>query len=257
MAKTPKKSARKRKSSAKPKQTPKDICFVIMPFGGHFDSYYSSIYIPAITDAGLTPIRADDLFRTSMIIKDIWEYTKKAKILLADLSGRNPNVFYELGLAHAIPKPVILVTDSIESVPFDLRHLRVIEYDKNRPNWGDLLKERIQVYIKEVLSSPANAILPPFLEVSDSAERPTVTEVEKEIIQMRQELDLIQRQIQWHPQKRIVISPPSETQILDPAFSMSSPPNKNFQTAWTKLKDELAKQNIGLHSNPITDMQFS
>src|SRR5687767_13683863 len=75
----------------------KDICFVIMPFGGWLDDYYTDIYCPAIKAAGLAPHRADDLFRPSTIVNDIWAYTKKARLVLADLSGKNPNVFYELG----------------------------------------------------------------------------------------------------------------------------------------------------------------
>ena len=73
-----------------------------MPFGGWLDDYYQDIYCPAINAAGLEPHRADDLFRPSTIVTDIWVYTKKARLILADLSGKNPNVFYELGLAHAL-----------------------------------------------------------------------------------------------------------------------------------------------------------
>lgn len=104
---------------------PADQCFVLMPFGGWLDDYYETIYTPAINAAGLEPHRADDLFRPSTIVNDIWAYTKRAKLLLADLSGKNPNVFYELGLAHALAKPVILVAESMEEIPFDLRALRI------------------------------------------------------------------------------------------------------------------------------------
>jgi hypothetical protein len=79
------------------------------------------------------------------------------------LTDKNPNVFYELGLAHAMAKPAILVTASLSDVPFDLRALRVLEYDKNRPNWGDLLMKNIQQSITEVLASPKDAVLPTFL----------------------------------------------------------------------------------------------
>lgn len=82
-----------------------ETCFTIMPFGGWFDDYYESIYCPAIEAAGLKPCRADDLYRPSTIVTDIWSYTQTAKLVLADLSGKNPNVFYELGLAHALPSP--------------------------------------------------------------------------------------------------------------------------------------------------------
>ena len=117
--------------------------FVIMPFGGWYDEYYSEIYAPAIGDCNLKPIRADSLYRSSPIINDIWECTLNAEIILADLTGKNPNVFYELGLAHVIAKPTVLVTQSIEDVPFDLRGLRIIQYDQNKPDWGSKLKEDI------------------------------------------------------------------------------------------------------------------
>src|SRR5436305_9907878 len=95
------------------------LCFVIMPYGDPFDRYYLNIYTPAVRDAGLKPIRADSLFKPSPIIGDIWRFTKQAKVLLADMSERNANVFYELGLAHAVAQPVVLVASSVDDVPFD------------------------------------------------------------------------------------------------------------------------------------------
>jgi hypothetical protein len=99
-----KKTAKKRitKKSAASHEKQKEICFTIMPFGGWLDDYYESIYCPAIEAAGLDPQRADDLFRPGTIVTDIWDFTKRAKLLLADLTGKNANVFYELGLAHAL-----------------------------------------------------------------------------------------------------------------------------------------------------------
>jgi hypothetical protein len=78
-----------------------DTCFVLMPFGEWFDRYYKDIYVPAIKEAGFEPLRADSLFNSGSVIEQIWQQIRKAKVLLADLTGRNPNVFYELGLAHA------------------------------------------------------------------------------------------------------------------------------------------------------------
>ena len=59
-------------------------------------------------------------------MEDIWQGIKQSAVLLADLTDRNPNVFYELGLAHGIARPAVLVTDRIEDVPFDLRSLRLL-----------------------------------------------------------------------------------------------------------------------------------
>jgi len=102
------------KKETKIKEKPN--CFIIMPFGGWFDKYYSEIYTPAIEDAGFEAKRADDLYRPGNIVNDIWNYTKDANVILADLTNKNPNVFYELGLAHAITKPAILITASMDDV---------------------------------------------------------------------------------------------------------------------------------------------
>jgi hypothetical protein len=69
----------------------------MMPFGSWFDRYYQEIYVPAIKEAGFEPVRADELFTTGSVVEQIWEQIEKAKLLLADLSGKNANVFYELG----------------------------------------------------------------------------------------------------------------------------------------------------------------
>ena len=170
----------------------KPNCFVIMPFGGWFDKYYSEIYKPAIENAGLESKRADDLYRPGNIVNDIWNYTKDAKVILADLTNKNPNVFYELGLAHAITKPAVLITASMDDVPFDLRSLRVIEYDKNSPKWGEILQEKITKSLKETMKNPAAAIPPTFLEVNKT-DRLKVTPIEREILELRKDMDSLIR----------------------------------------------------------------
>ena len=114
-----------------------------MPFGEWFDRYHQEIYVPAIKDAGLEPVRADELFSTGSVVEQIWEQIEKSKLLLADLSGKNPNVFYELGLAHAAKKPVIFTSSAIDDVPFDLRHLRVIIYEIREPEWSSRLRQSV------------------------------------------------------------------------------------------------------------------
>lgn len=177
-----------------PIKTASDTCFTIMPFGGWFDAYYTSIYKPAIEAVGLIPCRADDLYRPSAIVNDIWTYTKSSKLILADLTGKNPNVFYELGLAHALAKPAILIAESIEDVPFDLRALRVLEYDKNQPRWGDELKERITKAIQEVIASPIEAVLPTFLTVSTDSRPRSITEQDKAMLELKREIDLLRNE---------------------------------------------------------------
>jgi hypothetical protein len=186
---------KKDKRKAQPKRKATGVCFTIMPFGGWLDDYYAEIYVPAIKAAGLEPHRADDLFRPSTIVNDIWDYTKKSRVLLADLTGKNPNVFYELGLAHALAKPAILLAESMDDIPFDLRSLRIIVYDKNAHDWGATLRTRITASIKEVLVSPATAVLPAFLHVSSAQASSTVTPHQKELLEIRQDLDLLRREM--------------------------------------------------------------
>jgi hypothetical protein len=139
-----------------------DTCFEMMPFGEWFDRYYQEIYVPAIKDAGFEPVRADELFTTGSVVEQIGEQIEKAKLLLADLSGKNPNVFYELGLAHAAKQPVIFTASEVGDVPFDLRHLRVIIYDVREPEWWLRLRRSVTDYLRNAAKEPEKSIPHPF-----------------------------------------------------------------------------------------------
>jgi hypothetical protein len=137
-----------------------DSCFVVMPFSAPLGDYYSKIYEPAIRKAGLNPVRADDdIFGTGKIIDQIWTGILASKVLIAELTSRNPNVFYELGLAHALKKPVVLVSSNEQDVPFDLKHIRVIYYDKDDPFWGTKLIDKVAENILSAIANPDEAVL--------------------------------------------------------------------------------------------------
>jgi hypothetical protein len=145
----------------------------MMPFGEWFDRYYTEVYVPAIKEAGLEPVRADELFTTGSVVEQIWEQIEKAKLLVADLSGKNPNVFYELGLAHAAKKPVVFTAGQVEDVPFDLRHLRVIIYEVREPEWASRLRKSIADYLRNAAKEPGKSIPHPFRKMVEEAEGPT------------------------------------------------------------------------------------
>jgi len=73
---------------------------------------------------------------------DIWEAICAARIIVADCTGRNPNVFYEAGLAHTVGKPVVLLTQNKDDIPFDLRHIRYIDYEFT-PRGMAIFEERL------------------------------------------------------------------------------------------------------------------
>ncbi|MDT7043618.1 hypothetical protein [Candidatus Nitronereus thalassa] len=136
-----------------------DSCFVIMPFADPIGSYYQSIYEPAIEKAGMKAVRADtDIFATGKVMDQIWTGINEAKVLVAELTTRNPNVYYELGLSHALEKPVVLISSNEEDVPFDLQHIRVIYYDVNDPFWGDKLIKKVAENILSAINNPEEAI---------------------------------------------------------------------------------------------------
>ncbi len=88
----------------------------------------------------------------------VWRGIRSADVLVAELTTKNPNVFYELGLAHALEKPVVLVSSNQEDVPFDLRHIRVILYDQTDPFWGQKLVNKLADNIQSALTDPEEAI---------------------------------------------------------------------------------------------------
>ncbi|WIV61863.1 hypothetical protein [Amycolatopsis nalaikhensis] len=149
----------KQSISGRPKSATGASCFVMQPFSGALGSYYDSIFKPAITQAGLVPIRADaDIFATGKIMDQIWRGIRDSTVLVAELTSKNPNVFYELGLAHALHKPVVLVSSNEEDVPFDLRHIRVIVYDQTDPFWGEKLIDKVADNIRSAVENPEDAI---------------------------------------------------------------------------------------------------
>jgi hypothetical protein len=136
-----------------------DSCFVLMPFANPLGEHYHLIYEPAIRKAGLTPVRADaDIFATGKIMEQVWSGINAAKVLVAELTSRNPNVFYELGIAHALKKPVVLVSSNEDDVPFDVRHIRVIYYEVTDPFWGDKLLNKVAENILSALRNPQEAV---------------------------------------------------------------------------------------------------
>lgn len=108
---------------------PKLVSFM-MPFSQAFTSVYQDVKEVLEAD-GYQCQRADDMWVHSHIMTDIIELICTSAVIVCDLSGKNPNVFYEAGIAHALGKEVILITHSHDDVPFDLRSIRYLHYLNN------------------------------------------------------------------------------------------------------------------------------
>ncbi len=107
----------------------RNLLSAMMPFVG-FDAVWDAIQHVA-KDNGMHAGRADNVWEHHEIIQDIVSLIDSSAIIICDCTGRNANVFYEIGIAHALGKEVILITQSSNDIPFDLTHLRYIRYLNN------------------------------------------------------------------------------------------------------------------------------
>lgn len=104
------------------------LAFVLMPFDPEFEDIYSQLIVPALDDEGYEVRRADTRANQQNVMRDVIVGIDSAALIVADLTGANPNVFYELGIAHGLMKPTVLLAQSIDEMPFDLRSYRIIRY---------------------------------------------------------------------------------------------------------------------------------
>jgi len=102
--------------------------FVLMPFERQFDALYEQVLVPALTKAGYEVGRADSVLDQRSVMQDIVEGIARADLIIAELTHHNANVYYELGIAHALRKATVALTQDIDRVPFDLKAYRLIVY---------------------------------------------------------------------------------------------------------------------------------
>jgi len=107
-----------------------DLVAVMMPFSAGFNPVHAAIK-EACTANGLRCQRVDDIWEESAIIQDIFNLIFRAQVVVVDFTGKNPNVMYETGIAHTLGKHVIPITQSLDDVPFDIRHHRALQYLAN------------------------------------------------------------------------------------------------------------------------------
>lgn len=103
--------------------------FVVMKFGEPYDSIYREVIQPVTTAAGYEVVRADEFSGPGIIVEDIVRAIREADVVIAEMTPVNANVFYELGYAHALGKPTVLLAERGQALPFDVSGWRAIFYD--------------------------------------------------------------------------------------------------------------------------------
>lgn len=124
---------------------PKKYLSTLMPFDSKFKNVYLLAIKPACQACGVTCTRLDEMVFSEGMLDQIYAQIDKADFIIADMSERNPNVFYEVGYAHALGKNVVMITNNAEDIPFDLKHFQHIVYNPEDIDYlrSELKKDRI------------------------------------------------------------------------------------------------------------------
>jgi hypothetical protein len=126
-----------------------DLVAVMMPFDAAFDEVYSSIQ-EVCADAGLRCLRANDIWEDSTVIQDVFNLLFRTRIVIADFTNRNANVLYETGIAHTLGRALIPMAQSLDHVPFDLRHHRVLKYLRNAQGLAEMKAKATTIQVQSV-----------------------------------------------------------------------------------------------------------
>lgn len=174
------------------------ICFVIAPIGDEgsdtrrrSDQVLNHIIAPAAEECGYKTIRADKISEPGVITSQIIQHLLEDSLVIADLTGRNPNVFYELAIRHAIKKSVVQIIQSGELIPFDVAATRTIQVNHQDLDSVAKCKEELINQISSVEKDPSLVDTPISIAIDLKFLRQSDNPLEKsnaEIISMLQDL---------------------------------------------------------------------
>lgn len=185
----------------KPRSEDMKKCFVISPIGNeesetrkHADKVFRHIIAPVCESTGFEPIRVDKLDRTDTITQTIIEALNSAELVIADITGHNPNVFYEMGYRASTGRPIIHLRSKSEDIPFDVAGIRAFDYDLSDLDSVEEVKSRLSKTIKAIpFEEPAAPCVPGESQSKESGGDMTqmivmLYGIHDELRQMREEL---------------------------------------------------------------------
>jgi hypothetical protein len=132
----------------------KKMAFIVIQFTSEFDILYNVVIKPTIESYNIECVRGDDIYTNGLILNDIEKYIQESFFIVADITPNNPNVFYEVGYAHAIRKPSILLCDSNkrETLPFDVSAFRTIMYS-DTIGGKTKIEEKLRKHLEHIVQS--------------------------------------------------------------------------------------------------------
>ena len=146
--------------------------FVLMSFKTELRPVYEDHILNVTNSLKLVAKRADDFFGARHIMSDVWEAINSARVIIADCTERNPNVFYEIGVAHTLGRTVILITQNGSDVPFDLQAIRYIRYEYT-PRGMTIFEKSLEQTLRAELEVNAERQVPtPYYDAQNMGPRP-------------------------------------------------------------------------------------
>lgn len=181
----------------------KGDCFVIAPIGAdgspertRSDQVFRHIIEPTVNPKGYRPVRADHLGKPGLITSQVVDNLLDAPLVIADLTGGNPNVFYELAIRHAARKPVVLLVNRGEKLPFDVAPSRTIHFDyRDLDSVADCIAE-LGRQIDAAEEDPSNVDSPVSVAVDVRALRDKGDATSKALGQILDQLQDLQSRVQ-------------------------------------------------------------
>lgn len=189
------------------KQDSQKICFVIAPIGdagtetrNRSDKILKHVITPAVSECGYEALRADNISEPGIITSQVIQHIVDDPLVIADLTDRNPNVFYELAVRHAIRKPLIQLIQKGESIPFDVAGTRTIFVDHKDLDSAEEAKAEIGRQIKALEINPQNIETPISVSIdlqalrkSENPEQRSVADILSAMTELRHSVMVLEK----------------------------------------------------------------
>lgn len=188
----------------------KKVCFVISPIGPEgsdirrrADQVLRHVISPAVSVGDFEAIRADQISEPGMITTQVIQHIIEDPLVIADLTGSNPNVFYELAIRHAIRKPLVQIIQKDEKIPFDVAGMRTIPVDHRDLDSVEEAKQEIARQVKAIIKKKPEDIESPIsvsvelqaLRQSENPEERSLAEFVSSIAELRSGLGSIEKRL--------------------------------------------------------------
>lgn len=188
-------------------------CFVIAPIGEagsetrkRSDQVLKHVIKPAVTQCGYKPVRADQMSEPGLITSQVIQHIVDDELVVADLTERNPNVFYELAIRHAIRKPLVQLIQKGEAIPFDVAGTRTIHVDHQDLDSVEEAREEIVNQVQSLESNASDIETPisvsldlQMLRQSDNPEQRSLADVLSVLSELRTSVNTLEKRVGKRP----------------------------------------------------------